>query len=301
MHPLDSTLPIGLFDSGVGGLTMLSALKERLPDENYLYLGDTARVPYGTKTCDTVTRYSLEAAQELVHRGIKMLVIACNTASSSSLPDLQKAFPGLPVIGVVQPGAVAAVAASAARNIVVLATESTITSRAYHNAIEALAPGTRVTGIPCSLLVALAEEGWAGELADDPATGRSIAESVVARYLSPAYPEVPGGPAASAPTDDRPDCIVLGCTHFPPFAPAVRRLVGDKVAIVDPAVTTAEIVADTLARENLLNTTPGRQGSIHLLATDAPARFARVGSLFLGQPIPQEDVEIVCLPPAGMK
>lgn len=299
MHSLDSTLPIGLFDSGVGGLTVLSALKKRLPDENYLYLGDTARVPYGTKTCDTVVRYSLEAAQELVNRGIKMLVIACNTATTS-LPDLQKAFPGLPVIGVVQPGAAAAVAASAARNIVVLATESTITNRAYHNAIEALAPGARVTGIPCSLLVALAEEGWAGERADDPVTGRSIAESVVARYLSSAYPEVPGGPAASAAIGDRPDCIILGCTHFPPFGPAVQRLAGDKVAIVDPAVTTAEVMADTLARGNLLNTPPGRQGNIRLLATDAPARFARVGSLFLGQPIAQEDVEIVCLPPTGM-
>ena len=304
MNPLasiDPTLPIGLFDSGVGGLTVLSALKKRLPDENYLYLGDTARVPYGTKTRETVVRFSLEAAQELVNRGIKMLVIACNTATTS-LPELQNAFPGLPVIGVVQPGATAAAAASAARNIVVLATESTITNRAYHNAIEALAPGAQVTGIPCSLFVALAEEGWAGELADDPVTGRSIAESVVARYLSSAYPELQegAGTAASAAAN-RPDCIVLGCTHFPPFGPAVQRLVGDKVTIINPAVTTADVVAQTLAQHHLLNTTPGKQGNIHLLATDAPARFARVGSLFLEQPIAQNDVEIVTLPPTGMK
>ena len=313
MKPFDANLPIGLFDSGVGGLTVLSELKKRLPNENYLYLGDTARVPYGTKTRATVVRYSLEAAEELVRRGIKMLVIACNTATTA-LPELKQSFPDLPIIGVIEPGARAAVAASVTRNIVVLATESTISNRAYHNAITALAPGARVTGIPCSLLVALAEEGWAGELgissdadsgADPEITpaARSIAENVVARYLSSVYPHLLNqvNSAKERTNDlheingiDEPDCIVLGCTHFPPFAPAVQGLVGKKVTLVNSAVATANVVADALAERHMMNTS-SKRGCIHLLATDGAARFTRVGSLFLEQAIAQDAVEIVTL------
>ena len=191
MNP-SASLPIGIFDSGMGGLTVLKAISGRLPGENLLYLGDTARLPYGTKSRDTIIRYTLKAAGRLVDEGVKMLVVACNTATSAALPELREHFAPLPVLGVVRPGAEAAVAASRNKRIVVIATEATIAGGAYQQAIASLCPEARVQGRACTLFVPLAEEGWM----DGP-----IVEGIASRYLGDLFS--PGRP-------DRPDTLVLG-------------------------------------------------------------------------------------------
>ncbi|MDR0827510.1 MAG: glutamate racemase [Desulfovibrio sp.] len=303
----DASLPIGIFDSGVGGLTVLAALRARLAREYYIYLGDTARLPYGTKSKDTIVRYSVQATAKLVERRIKLLVVACNTATAAALPDLQKKFAPLPVIGVVEPGARAACKAVAHKRedcrILVLATESTINGAAYTRAIQALLPQAQVTGVSCSLLVPMAEEGWM--------TG-PIVESVIRRYLEPLLGEKTQGAAAL-----RPDCIVLGCTHFPPLAASIAAVAGKEARIIDSAVTTAEVVQKELQKLHLLRpeeapekATPGIANDIpselayrpdnptrrlRLLTTDAPERFARIGSLFLNLRIAPKEVELVAL------
>ncbi|HUO80900.1 MAG TPA: glutamate racemase [Steroidobacteraceae bacterium] len=269
--PLD--LPIGVFDSGVGGLTVLSALKAALPGEAFLYLGDTARLPYGTKSPASVVRYASQCAALLVARGIKALVVACNTAASAALPALAARYAGLPVVGVIEPGARAAVAASPSGRIAVIATEGTIRAGAYVAAIERLNPAARVTGIGCSVFVALAEEGW---------TTGPIVAAVAHRYLDGAF----AGPAA-------PDTLLLGCTHFPVLAGALRAAIPPAVTLVDSARTTAEAVATRLAAAQLGRPATAGPGATRLLATDGPERFARVGSIFLGHPLTAGDVELV--------
>lgn len=271
-----SDLPIGVFDSGVGGLTVLRALRERLPAESLIYLGDTARLPYGTKSVESVVRYATQATDYLVRRGVKLLVVACNTASAVSIDPLRDRFAPLPVIGVVEPGAEAAVAASRRQYHLVLATESTVKRHAYARAIHALAPDAHVDELPCSMFVALAEEGW---------TDGAIPEAIAHEYLDGAMHPA-GSPA--------PDTIVLGCTHFPLLAGAIRAVVGSGPTIVDSATTTASRVADVLARSGLDTTRTGR-GTLTLLATDGPDRFARVGARFLGEPIQPADVEVIDL------
>ena len=166
--------PIGVFDSGVGGLTVLRELRASMPHESFVYLGDTARLPYGTKSPETVVRYSLQCAQRLLARGIRSLVIACNTASASALPELRSRFPALPVFGVIDPGAAAAVAMTINQHVAVIATQSTVDGRAYERAIHGISPSARVSSRACALFVAMAEEGWV----DGP-----IAQSVAHRYL----------------------------------------------------------------------------------------------------------------------
>jgi glutamate racemase len=267
-------LPIGVFDSGVGGLTVLRALQEALPDEAFLYLGDTARLPYGTKSPASVVRYATQCAGLLVGRGIKALVVACNTAASAALPALGARYPGLPVVGVVEPGARAAVAASRTGRIAVVATEGTIRGGAYVAAIERLRPAARVTGIGCSVFVALAEEGW---------TAGPIVEQVAHRYLDGVF----AGPAA-------PDTLLLGCTHFPVLAAALRQAIPAAVALVDSARTTAEAVTALLVAQGLARAAGGAAApATRFLATDGPERFARVGSIFLGRPLTVRDVELV--------
>jgi glutamate racemase len=270
--------PIGVFDSGMGGLTVLRALRAALPGESFLYLGDTARLPYGTKSAHTVVRYALQAAEELVERGIKCLVVACNTASSSALPAMRERFAGLPVIGVIEPGAAAAVQASRSGHIAVLATEGTIRGGAYTRAITALRADAQVTGVPCALFVALAEEGWI----DGP-----VAEAAAARYLAPL------GEAAA-----RPDTLVLGCTHFPVLEPVIARALaaaaGPGVRIVDSAATTAAAVRAELSARGLL-APEGSEATLGFLATDGTARFAAVGARFLGEAIAADDVELIDL------
>ncbi|MGE5625047.1 MAG: glutamate racemase [Bacillota bacterium] len=274
MSPVE--LPIGIFDSGVGGLTVLKALRARLPQEHLLYLGDTARLPYGTKGPDTVARYAVQAAGHLVGRGIKLLVVACNTASAVAMPELTRQFAPLPIIGVVEAGAEAAAKASKSGHIAVLATESTVQGGAYERAIHAFRKDARVYSQACSLFVALAEEGW---------TKGPLVESVVREYLQPLLEEK---------RRDGLDTLVLGCTHFPLLGDAIARVAGADVRIVDSAETVAEAVAGLLATNKIPRTHDARGDARHL-ATDGAQRFARVGSLFLGEQIKPQDVEIVDL------
>ena len=270
------SLPIGVFDSGVGGLTVLRALREQMPHERFVYLGDTARLPYGTKSEGTITRYALQAAQLLVARGVKCLVIACNTASAIALDRLREQFAPLVVLGVIEPGAAAGCRESLTGRIAVIGTESTIHGGAYQRAIKRRRPQAEVTAKPCPLFVALAEEG----LIDGP-----IVEEVAQHYLG----EMFNGQSAALP-----DTLVLGCTHFPVLAPTLRSVLTSSIKIVDSAQTTAETVEIALRRSQLLNSGSELRG-IQLLATDSPARFARVGGLFLGQTIEAAEVELVDL------
>jgi glutamate racemase len=267
--------PIGVFDSGVGGLTVLNALRRALPGESFLYLGDTARLPYGTKSAATVQRYAVQAAQILVDRGVKALVIACNTASAVALDALQRRYADLPVFGVVEPGARAAVAAPASR-VVVLATESTINGGAYQRALLGLRPALRVAGRSCPLLVALAEEGrQSGELV----------RLAVEDYLRGLLP-LPG--VALSGSRVEPLTVLLGCTHFPVFRPVIEALLGGaghRVTVVDSAATTAAVVAAELAAGRVGVAPPEAATRIELLATDGAARFRRVGRYFLDEPI----------------
>jgi glutamate racemase len=266
--------PIGVFDSGVGGLTVLRALQSVLPAEDFIYLGDTARLPYGTKSPETVVRYALQAADALVARGIKALVVACNTASAAALEALRTHHSGLPVIGVIEPGAEAAVRVTRHGRIAVLATEGTVRGGAYQRAITALRPESVVTAVPCQLFVALAEEGW---------TDGAVVEATVARYLAP----------LCETTGAQPDTIVLGCTHFPVLRAAIAAYAGSGTTIVDSAATTARVVQAQLAAGGLLRT--AGQGAMQFLATDGAMRFAAVGSRFLGQPLQAEAVELIDL------
>ncbi|HEX2667133.1 MAG TPA: glutamate racemase [Gammaproteobacteria bacterium] len=268
-------LPIGIFDSGVGGLTVLKALRARLPGEHLLYLGDTARLPYGTKAPETVNRYAVQAAGHLVGRGIKLLVVACNTASAVAMPALAAEFAPLPVVGVVEAGAQAAVAASKTGHIAVLATEGTVRGGAYERAILMQRPDARVFAQACSLFVALAEEGW---------VKGPLVESVVREYLQPLLAEK---------RREGLDCLVLGCTHFPLLKDAIAAVAGPDVRIVDSAETAARAVEKMLGEGKI--TRAQGEGGARYLATDGPERFARVGSLFLGQAIRASDVEIVDL------
>ena len=277
MHSLDidSELPIGVFDSGVGGLTVLRAVRAALPRESTLYLGDTARVPYGTKSRESVLRYSVQASAHLVGRGIKALVVACNTASALALPELRAHWAPLPVLGVIAPGAHAAVAASARRRHLVLATEATVAGHAYAHAIRALDPGASIEELACSLLVALAEEGW---------TDGPVATAAIAAYL---------GDVTARPATERPDSVILGCTHFPLLAEPIRAVIGPECVLTDSAVATANALAQLLENAQLLRSSVG--GELRLLATDGPARFARLGTRFLNAAVSVEDVELVDL------
>lgn len=277
--------PIGIFDSGVGGLTVLRALRSLLPDERYIYLGDTARLPYGTKSPESVCRYARHAADFLVRRDIKLLVVACNTASALALDQLREVLAPLPVIGVVEPGAAAAVAASNAHRHLVLATEATTAQRAYTRAIQALQPDARVEEMPCSMFVALAEEGW---------HRGHVAEVVAEEYL---------GGVAHRPAAERPDTAILGCTHFPLVRDAIAQVLGPDIRIVDSANTAAEAVRAQLVQLDALNTgdaSGSATAALSLVATDGAARFARIGSAFLGQEFAPGDIEIADIHPSDL-
>ncbi|HEY1632538.1 MAG TPA: glutamate racemase [Rhizomicrobium sp.] len=261
---------IGIFDSGMGGLTVMRALAARLPEERFLYLGDTARLPYGTKSGDTVMRYAVQAAGVLIKRKVKLVVVACNTASAVALPALEAALAPVPVIGVVEPGAEAALAAAPGGPIAVIATEGTVKGGAYARAIQSRA-NVPVVQQACPLFVPLAEEG----IVDGP-----IAEAIARRYLEPLFATLP-----------RPKCLVLGCTHFPVLKDVIAKVVGPDVVLVDSAATTAVAVARKLHDANLA----GGGGEHGFLVTDAPDRFARVGEIFLGTAIDPGAVELVDL------
>jgi glutamate racemase len=266
----------------MGGLTVLAALRRALPDERFLYLGDTARLPYGTKSAATVQRYAVQSAQILVDRGVKALVIACNTASAVALDVLAEQHASLPVFGVVEPGARSAAAAPADR-VVVLGTESTISGGAYQRALLGMRPGLRVSGRPCPLLVALAEEGRH--------TG-ALARLAIQDYLHGLLPLAPARPGEHI----EPLTVLLGCTHFPVFRPVIEELLGAAAAdvtIVDSAATTAAAVAAEVANGRVRPAPPnvsvdsGAAPALELLATDGAGRFRRVGRYFLQEPVGQ--------------
>jgi glutamate racemase len=256
--------PIGVFDSGVGGLTVFREIARALPHHPLIYLGDSARVPYGTKSPATIVRYSLEAAAHLMGRDIGMLVVACNTATAAALPILQEQL-SIPVIGVVEPGARAAVAATSGV-VGVIATEGTVRSKAYTKAIHALDPEIEVIESAAPLFVPLAEEGW---------SNTHVAREVAEIYLEPLI-------------DAGIDTLVLGCTHYPILRGTIEQVVGGAVAIVDSAETTAQTVKDAIGRFDGVGD-PVRQ----FLVTDAEERFRRIAGEFLEQEI--EHLELVTL------
>ncbi|MBU1041737.1 MAG: glutamate racemase [Proteobacteria bacterium] len=274
-------LPIGVFDSGVGGLTVLRALRRAMPNENFLYLGDTARLPYGTKSGATVARYALQTTRVLVDIGVKMLVVACNTASSVAMPGLSEAYPGLPCTGVIEPGAAAACEAAPRGRIAVIATGGTVRGAAYQGAILRRRPEATIATRPAQLFVALAEEGW---------TDGQVVTDIARRYLDPLMAEFPEG---------GPDCLVLGCTHFPVLAQAIQAVLPQGVCLIDSAETTARWVAEELGARGLLRPEAGAprsvKESVRFFATDDPERFARVGEIFLGEPLSPSDVTLVDL------
>ncbi len=255
---------IGIFDSGVGGLTVLGALRDRLPAEDFVYLGDTARLPYGTKSAATVQRYAINSATHLADHGIKLLVVACNTASSYALDELT-ARSRVPVIGVVEPGARSATATGADR-IGVIGTEGTVRSNAYQTALAQLAPSVDVDAVACPLLVPLAEEGWG----DHPVT-----DEVARHYLAPML-------------DWGVETVILGCTHYPLLRPSLQRVVGPGVRLVDSAKAVAETVAADHAD---LVTHEGPRGTVRLELTDASDRFLRITRAILGRD--PEHLEVV--------
>lgn len=267
-----SDAAIGIFDSGMGGLTVLRALLAHLPNENFVYLGDTARLPYGTKSGETVSRYAFQAADTLMQRNVKLLVIACNTASAYALPALQGAIVSIPVVGVVEPGAAAACATAPNGKIAVIATEGTVNGAAYLRAIRQRNASASVIQKACPLFVPMAEEGL---------TDGEIATTVARHYLVPLKAE-------------RPDCLVLGCTHFPVLKGAIRGVMGPGIAIVDSAATTAQAVKEALASGGLRRKETA-EGARSYLVTDAVERFVRVGKIFLGAPIDPAAVELVDL------
>jgi glutamate racemase len=274
MNATDAMRSIGVFDSGVGGLTVLKALQAEMPHERLVYLGDTARLPYGTKSPASIARYACQAAALLQQRDIKLLVVACNTASAVALDALREQMQPLPVIGVVEPGAAAAVAARPGGRHLVLATEATVRLGAYREAILRLDPAASVEELACELLVSLAEEGW---------NDGAIAEAIVHRYLA----ELP--PAAR-----RPDSVILGCTHFPLLRDTFSAVFDEGAAIVDSANTTARAAGELLA-ELGIGRGESYQGGLTLLATDGATRFARVGGQFLGRDLTWKDIEVVDL------
>jgi glutamate racemase len=267
-------LPIGVFDSGVGGLTVLKAIRAALPNENLVYLGDTARLPYGTKSPASISRYACQATTHLQQNNIKLLVVACNTASAVALEALRAQMHPLPVIGVVEPGALAAVQARPGGRHLVLATEATVRLGAYRTALLELDSEATVTELACELLVSLAEEGW---------NDGAIAESIVRRYL-----------ADLDEPERHPDSVILGCTHFPLLRDTFSAVFDAEVSIVDSASTTAAAAGELLGGADLRNDQAAR-GSLKLLATDGVTRFARVGGQFLGQALKTQDIVLTDL------
>ena len=267
--------PIGVFDSGVGGLTVLKALMQKMPQESFVYLGDTARLPYGTKSAETVIQYALRGVERLLTYNVKAVVLACNTASSVAVPQIEKQI-DIPVFDVVNPGSNAACKATKHKEMLVLSTERTLQERAYKKAIERLMPDARVYQVAAPLLVALAEEGW---------REGSIVEQILQHYLSDLW-EV---------TEKRIDVIVLGCTHFPLFTQAIKHLIARvlraDVQVIDSSSTTAEYVAKHLAenarQEKASNSTITGTTNCRFLVTDSPERFERVGLHFLGETVQQ--------------
>jgi len=258
--------PIGIFDSGIGGLTVVRALRKLLPGEDLIYLGDTGRYPYGTKSPDVVQRYSFENTEFLVDKGIKLLVVACNTSTAVALDALQARY-DIPVVGVVEPGADAAVRATRNRKVGVIATEGTIRSGEYTRALRRRRADLEIYTRACPLFVPLAEEGW---------TDNEVAQLAARQYL--------GSLAQSGI-----DTLILGCTHYPLLRSVIRRTIGNGVRLIDSGVVTAAVVDRVLGERQLQRTS--RSGNGSFFVTDAPERFMKVGARFLGAPVDAVQIE----------
>ena len=248
----DATKPIGVFDSGIGGLTVVSALRTLLPNESISYIGDTARIPYGSRSEATVQRYSLEIAAMLLEDQAKTVVVACNTASAVALPQLEKSLP-VTVTGVIVPGARAAIAKTRTGKVGVIGTRATIKSGAYERALRSLNPDVRVTARACPLLVPLIEEGWLES---------AITDEIIMQYLKPLV-------------EEGIDTLVLGCTHYPLLRGAIARLLGEGISLVDSAENCASAVRELLLRENLC-TSETNGGTLQVALTDPPDNFLGV-------------------------
>jgi glutamate racemase len=257
---------IGIFDSGIGGLTVVRALRKLLPSEDLIYLGDTGRYPYGTKSADVVRRYSFENTEFLVDKGIKVLVVACNTSTAVALDTLQERY-AIPVVGVIEPGAVAAARRTRNRKVGVVATEGTIRSGEYTRALRRLRPELEIYTRACPLFVPLAEEGW---------VDNEVAGLAARAYL--------GSLAQSGI-----DTLILGCTHYPLLRAVIRDTIGRGVRLIDSGVVTAATVHEVLVQQGLLRR--GRGGSGSFFVTDAPERFMKVGARFLGSPVDAVQIE----------
>jgi glutamate racemase len=255
--------PIGVFDSGLGGLTVFKALARRMPEESLVYFGDTAHVPYGSKSPEAIARYSAAVARFLSGRGIKLLVVACNTSSAWALPAIRRAAK-VPVIGVIEPGARAALAASRGGRIGIIGTEATVKSGAYPKALKALSPRALSVTAACPLFVPLVEEGW---------WSGPVVEAVARKYAAPLKTA-------------RVDTVILGCTHYPYLKPVLAKAMGPRVRLIDSAEETARETERVLSDLGL-RAARGRRGRREFFASDAPDRFARLGRRMLGTTIPR--------------
>lgn len=253
--------PIGVFDSGIGGLTVLKEIVKILPNEDIIYFGDTARVPYGNKSLETVTKFAFQNTRFLISKGVKAIVVACNTASAFSIERVQESF-DIPVIGVISPGAQAAVRSTKNGRIGIIATEGTVGSRAYEKAIKNGYPEAKIFAYPCALFVPLVEEGW---------SGNKISYLVAEEYLAPFR-------------EENIDTLVMGCTHYPLLKKVIGDVVGSEVTLINPAEETAIALKEILYRSGLQNNSK-REGKYHYYVSDNPDKFSRVGNNFLDNEI----------------
>lgn len=264
---------IGIFDSGVGGLTVLAALKNIIKTADFIYFGDTARLPYGSKSKESILKYSIEAVNFLLSQHVDMIVVACNTATSISLSVLMDKFQSIPIIGVIKPGSEVAVRKASNGKIAVIATNNTINMKAYDFEMRMLSPDLQIVSKACPLLVSLAEEGWVAD---------KVAKTIVKKYLKSIMKEF---------EPYKPDCLVLGCTHFPFFRDIISDVVGPDVEIVDSAESTAMYIRDNYFKfgENISSS------DVFYYVTDSPERFVQAGRMLLGDDISRENVYLVPL------
>lgn len=258
---MEKEKPIGVFDSGIGGLTVVKRIASALPTENIVYFGDTARVPYGSKSNSTVIEYSVQDASFLIGKNVKAIVVACNTASSVAIPSLRQKF-NVPVIGMIEPGAKMAVKETRNGKIGVIGTRATINNMAYSTQIKKLNPEVEVIEKACPLFVPLAEEGW---------TAHKAAFEIAEEYLKELR-------------EHNIDTLVLGCTHYPILAEVIQKVIGEGVTLIDSGIASAEVVKDELTRTDL-HTNKFSMGNQHFYVSDIPATFKEVAELFLGNPV----------------
>lgn len=254
--------PIGVFDSGIGGLTVVKALRENLPGEDLVYFGDTARVPYGNKSRQTIERFAMESARLLLEHQVKMIVIACNSSSAFALQSLRASF-RLPILGVIEAGAKRAVQITENRKVGVIGTHATVVSGAYEQVLERLNSRIKVFSQSCPLFVPLVEEHW---LYDE------VTFDIAKRYLNPLK-------------KTGIDTLILGCTHYPLLSDVIARVMGEEVRLVDSATSMAMEVERVLREKNLSNSQSGREGEVRYFVSDDPEKFIEIGEKFLGEKV----------------